>query len=146
MSGVNAERELSNVLEDECGFAAMRAPASGSATERARPDVVAGKQLDHGVPGATPARYLVFEVKQRCADWPQNVYLDAEEVRQLQDYAERFGGTPYVAIRPHRSYSQQDWHFVRAYDRRLGRTDGGNWAIRREDLPGLSLTEVVSGD
>jgi len=146
MSGTSAERELSNILEDDCGFAAMRAPASGGRTARARPDVVAGKRLNTGVPGAKPTRHLVFEVKKRTSDWPQNVYIDGDELRELQDYAQRFGGTPYLAVRPNRRRSEQDWHFVPAADHRLGRTDGGTWVIRREDLPALSLAEVISGD
>jgi Holliday junction resolvase len=146
MSGTSAERELSNILEDDCGFAAMRAPAWGGRPPRARPDVVAGKRIESGAPGAAPTRHLVFEVKKRTSDWPQNVYIDGDELRELQDYAERFGGTPYLAVRPNRRRSKQDWHFVPATDRRLGRTDSGTWVIRREDLPALSLAEVISGD
>lgn len=142
----SAERELSNILEDEYGFAAMRAPASGARTERARPDVIAGKRLNTGVPGANPTRHLVFELKKRTTDWPQNVYITDDELRQLQEYAQRFGGTPYLAIRPNRRRSEQDWHFFPAANHRLSRTDGGNWALRRHDLPGLSLAEVSSGE
>jgi Holliday junction resolvase len=55
--GSRRERELVNQL-DETGFAVMRAPASGSATERELPDVLAG---DNGY-------FLAIEAKSSSGD------------------------------------------------------------------------------
>jgi Holliday junction resolvase len=140
-TGSRAERELLNTLEDDHGFAALRAPSSGGGTDRERPDILAGKRPDQGVPGASRPRVLVIEVKKRTGDWPANVYLDRAEVDALQSFASRFGGSPYVAVRPNRTHSDQDWHVFGAYD--IGTTPEGNRAIRTDDLPGATLSEVV---
>jgi Holliday junction resolvase len=143
-AGANAERELSNTLEDEFGFRAMPAGGSGSGTDRARPDVIAGRRSETGVPGATSPTLVAIEVKKRTSDWPQAVHLDGAEIRNLWDFASGFGATPWVVIRPHRGRSDQDWHCYPAAD--LGTTDAGNRAIRQADLPGATLAEVVGDE
>jgi Holliday junction resolvase len=140
--GSTAERELSAMLEER-GFAVMRALAS-TPEARLTPDIVAGKQIEAGVPGANPTRHLAFTVKQRIADWPQNVHIAEDELRKLRQFARRMGATPYVTIRPNQRRSEQDWHFVSVADSRLGRTDDGSYVIRQADLPAPSLTEVTA--
>ena len=143
-SGSRAERELLNTLEDDHGFAAMPAGSSGSGTDRARPDVIAGHRASAGVPGTGGPTVVAIEVKKRTSDWPTNVQLDRGEVEALQSFATRFGARPWLVVRPHRGRSEQDWHCwpVAA----LGRTDAGNRAIRQADLPGATLAEVVGDE
>lgn len=139
--GHDAERELSNHLEDEHGFAAMPAGGSGSGTDRARPDVIAGHRPTAGVVGQASPTLLAIEVKKRTSDWPCGVHLDGDEATELLDFAARFGATAWLVVRPHRSRSAQDWHCWPITD--LGRTNSGNPAIRQTDLPGETLAEVV---
>jgi len=134
-SGAAAERELSNRLEDDHGWAAMPAGGSGSGTERPRPDVWAA-HADHAD--------VVVEVKRRTTDWPTNVYFDQAEIDALESFASRAGARPWVAIRPHRGRSDQDWHCLPTAA--LGQTDGGRFVVRRERLPALGLSEVVGDE
>ncbi|MFB6087942.1 MAG: Holliday junction resolvase Hjc, partial [Haloarculaceae archaeon] len=74
--GDRRERELVNALDD-AGFAVMRAPASGSATERELPDVLAGDDGD----------FFAIEAKSSAGD---PIYLDGEEVEALLFFARNF--------------------------------------------------------
>jgi Holliday junction resolvase len=141
--GSDAERELSNTLEDEYRWAAMPAGGSGSGTKRARPDVLATRRASAGVPGTAGPHGLAIELKKRTQDWPCSVYLDADEVRALQSFASRGGLRAFVVVRPHRSRSAQDWHCFTAGD--LRRTDSGR-SIHKRDLPGMTLEQVASDD
>ena len=78
--GDRRERELVTAL-DEAGFAVMRAPASGSATERELPDVLAGD-------GET---FYAIEAKSSAGD---PIYLSGEEV----DFAEFTGESRKVTL------------------------------------------------
>jgi len=71
--GDRRERELVNRLDD-AGFAVMRAPASGSATDRDLPDVLAGD-------GET---FYAIEAKSSAGD---PIYLTGEEVESLIFFA-----------------------------------------------------------
>ena len=72
--GDRRERELVNQL-DEAGFAVMRAPASGSATERDLPDVLAGN-------GET---FYAIEAKSSAG---RPIYLTGEEIESLIYFAQ----------------------------------------------------------
>ncbi|AOW81146.1 holliday junction resolvase [Halodesulfurarchaeum formicicum] len=91
--GDRRERELVNAL-DAAGFAVMRAPASGSATERELPDVLAGN-------GTV---FYAIEAKASAAD---PIYLTSEEVEALRYFAESFGAKPRIAAR----FDREDWAF-----------------------------------
>ena len=132
----SAELELSNTLEDRYQFAAMPAGGSGSRTKRPRPDVWASRRQFPDSPGG----HFVFEVKRRTKNWPQHVRLTASEVRALRSFGSRAGAEAYIAVRPHRSRSDQDWHFVHVDD--LSEAEK-NYVIRTSDLPGKTLAEVV---
>ncbi|AGM11231.1 Holliday junction resolvase [Haloarcula hispanica tailed virus 2] len=84
--GSGGERETVNRLEDEMGWRALRAPGSGSGTDRDRPDVLAGRD----------GRVVMFEVKTSSG---KPVYVGREEVEALQRYAEDFGAEAYIAVR-----------------------------------------------
>ena len=110
--GDRRERELVNRL-DEAGFAVMRAPASGSATERELPDVLAG---DGG-------NFYAIEAKSSAGN---PIYLTGEEVEALVYFAQNFGAKPRIGVR----FDREDWYFFHPGD--LHVTDGGNYRVKKE--------------
>jgi Holliday junction resolvase len=110
--GDRRERELVNQL-DEAGFAVMRAPASGSATERELPDVLAGDGGD----------FYAIEAKSSSGD---PIYLTGEEVEALVYFAQNFGAKARIAVR----FDREDWYFFHPGD--LYTTDGGNYRVKKE--------------
>ena len=123
--GDRRERELVNRL-DEAGFAVMRAPASGSATERELPDVLAGN-------GET---FYAIEAKSSAGD---PIYLTGEEIEALVYFARNFGAKPRVAAR----FDREDWYFFHPGD--LYTTDGGNYRVKKATAlaEGIDFTEFV---
>jgi Holliday junction resolvase len=110
--GERRERELVNLL-DEVGFAVMRAPASGSATTRDLPDVLAGDG----------ERFYAIEAKSSSGN---PIYLDAEEVEALRFFASNFGAEPRIGIR----FDEQDWAFFDPDE--LYVTEAGNFRVKPE--------------
>ena len=110
--GDHRERELVNELDD-AGFAVMRAPASGSATERELPDVLAGDG----------ERFYAVEAKSSAGD---PIYLSGEEIEALVYFSRNFGAKPRVGAR----FDHEDWYFFHPGD--LYETDGGNYRVKRE--------------
>jgi Holliday junction resolvase len=123
--GDRRERELVNEL-DAAGFAVMRAPASGSATERDLPDVLAGDG----------ARFYAIEAKSSAGD---PIYLSGEEVESLVYFARNFGANARIAVR----FDREDWYFFHPGD--LHVTDGGNYRVKKETAlaEGEDLDELV---
>jgi Holliday junction resolvase len=109
--GDRRERELVNEL-DAAGFAVMRAPASGSATERDLPDVLAGDG----------DRFYAIEAKSSAGD---PIYLSGEEVESLIYFARNFGAKARVAVR----FDREDWYFFHPGE--LHVTDGGNYRVKK---------------
>lgn len=123
--GDRRERELVNELDDR-GFAVMRAPASGSATERELPDVLAGDGES----------FYAIEAKSSAGE---PIYLDGAEVEALVYFARNFGARPRIGVR----FDREEWFFFHPSD--LHTTDGGNYRVKKEtalsageDLPALS--------
>jgi len=110
--GDRRERELVNELDD-AGFAVMRAPASGSATDRELPDVLAGNEGD----------FYAIEAKSSAGD---PIYLTGEEVEALVYFAQNFGAKPRIGVR----FDREDWYFFHPAD--LYTTDGGNYRVKKE--------------
>ncbi|WP_049924353.1 Holliday junction resolvase Hjc [Halopiger djelfimassiliensis] len=123
--GDRRERELVNEL-DEAGFAVMRAPASGSATERELPDVLAG---DGEI-------FYAIEAKSSAGD---PIYLTGEEVEALIYFAQNFGAKPRIGVR----FDREDWYFFHPGD--LYVTDGGNYRVKKETAvaDGVDFAEFV---
>ncbi|WP_424017366.1 Holliday junction resolvase Hjc [Halorientalis pallida] len=123
--GDRRERELVNAL-DESGFAVMRAPASGSATERELPDVLAGDG----------EAFYAIEAKSSSGD---PIYLDGEEIEALLYFAQNFGAKPRVGVR----FDREDWYFFHPGD--LYTTDGGNYRVKKETAlaDGTDFAEFV---
>ncbi|QLD89696.1 nucleoid-structuring protein H-NS [Natronomonas salina] len=138
--GDRRERELVNALDD-AGFAVMRAPSSGSATERELPDVLAGD-------GET---FYAIEAKSSAGD---PIYLTGEEIEALVYFSRNFGAKPRVGVR----FDREDWYFFHPGD--LHETDGGNYRVKKEtalergtdfaeftgDSTKVTLEEVVVGN
>lgn len=110
--GDRRERELVNKF-DGAGFAVMRAPASGSATERELPDVLAGDG----------ERFYAVEAKSSAGD---PIYLTGEEVYALVYFSRSFGAKPRIGAR----FDREDWYFFHPDD--LHQTDGGNYRVKKE--------------
>ncbi|MCD2200597.1 MULTISPECIES: Holliday junction resolvase Hjc [unclassified Halobacterium] len=110
--GNRRERELVNAF-DERGFAVMRAPASGAATERELPDVLAG---DGSV-------FYAVEAKSSAGD---PIYLTGEEVEALVYFSQNFGAKPKIGVR----FDREDWYFFHPAD--VYQTDGGNYRVKKE--------------
>ncbi|MFB6106741.1 MAG: Holliday junction resolvase Hjc [Halobacteriaceae archaeon] len=123
--GDRRERELVNRL-DEAGFAVMRAPASGSATDRELPDALAGN-------GDV---FYAIEAKASAGD---PIYLTGEEVEALVYFARNFGAKPRVGVR----FDREDWYFFHPAD--LHTTDGGNYRVKKETAlaDGADLAELA---
>ncbi|MFC6615484.1 Holliday junction resolvase Hjc [Halopenitus salinus] len=123
--GDRRERELVNAL-DEAGFAVMRAPASGSATERELPDVLAGNG----------DRFYAIEAKSSAGD---PIYLTGEEVEALLFFSQNFGAKARIAVR----FDREDWYFFHPGD--LYTTDGGNYRVKKETAlaDGTDFAEFV---
>ena len=123
--GDRRERELVNLL-DEAGFAVMRAPASGAATERELPDVLAGN-------GET---FYAIEAKSSAGN---PIYLTGEEIEALIYFARNFGAKPRVGVR----FDREDWYFFHPGD--LHHTDGGNYRVKKETAiaSGVDFPEFV---
>jgi Holliday junction resolvase len=125
--GGRRERELVNKL-DEAGFAVMRAPASGSATERELPDVLAGNGD-------------VFYAIEAKSSSGRPIYLEGEEVEALLFFSQNFGAKARVAVR----FDREDWYFFHPAD--LHTTDGGNYRVKKETAlaDGTDFSEFVGG-
>jgi len=123
--GDRRERELVNRL-DGSGFAVMRAPASGSATDRELPDVLAGDG----------ERFYAIEAKSSSGD---PIYLSGEEVEALIYFAQNFGAKARIAVR----FDREDWYFFHPGD--LYTTDGGNYRVKKETAlaDGVDFEEFV---
>lgn len=128
--GDRAERTLVNAL-DARDFAVMRAPASGSATERELPDVFAGKRR------SSNTHFYAIELKRSSSD---TIYIDEAEIEALEYFAEHFGATPLIGFKFDIERDDPAWgvdddpgiYFMlpdRAY-----RTDGGNYRVKKEDI------------
>jgi Holliday junction resolvase len=134
--GDRRERQLVNEL-DEAGFAVMRAPASGSATERDLPDVLAGDG----------DRFYAIEAKSSSGD---PIYVDAEEVQALVYFAQNFGAKARIAAR----FDREDWSFFHPAD--LHTTPSGNKRVKKAtavadgedimELAGESTQTRLGGD
>lgn len=123
--GDRRERELVNAL-DEAGYAVMRAPASGSATQRELPDVLAGN-------GEV---FYAIEVKSSAE---QPIYLTGEEVEALVYFSRNFGAKARIGVR----FDREDWFFFHPGE--LHVTDGGNYRVKKEHAldAGTAFADLV---
>jgi Holliday junction resolvase len=128
MTGAGVERRLVNALDD-CGYACMRAPASGGGTDRDMPDVLASQAGE---------RPLAIELKSTHS---KNAYVEDHEDVALARFCENFGAEPalgYLFKQPGKR--RQIW-LCRPDDCRL--TDSGHRALTRENASDRAHTVVL---
>jgi len=126
--GSRVERELIKMLWNaDC--AAMRAPASGGATKKPLPDIIAGN-------GKV---YLAIEVKTTSAD---HIYINSRKIVKLKEFSEIFGAKPYLSVK----FRNKKWYFIHVDD--LIKTSGENYKVDM-DLAfskGLEFDELIKKD
>lgn len=126
--GAARERELCNLLDD-LGWAVMRAPASGSATERELPDVLFGNGN-------------VFYACEAKASNGNPIYLTEKEVTALKFFSEKFGAVPLIGTRW--DYDTEWYYFL---PEQLYRTDAGSYRVKKEKAveDGATTDELWTG-
>jgi Holliday junction resolvase len=127
-TGTREERELVKMLWN-ANCAAMRAPASGGATKKPLPDVIAGN-------GDT---YLAIEVKSTSLE---RIYINSEKIDGLKEFASIFGAKPYVGIK----FLRKKWRFICLED--LYQTKNNNYRVNLELAfdKGLEFDEIIGRD
>ena len=99
--GSAEERDLVHKLWDR-HFAAMRAPASGGATKKPLPDVIAGNgKMD-------------------------KIYIDAPQIDALVEFSNIFGATPYLGAK----FKHTKWLFLSP--EMIQRTKNGNYKVEKD--------------
>ena len=121
------ERDLVNKLWD-AGFAAMRAPASGGATKRPLPDVLAGNGKI----------YLAIEVKSSRQD---HIYIDKEKIDNLIEFSDIFGATPYVGAK----FIRKKWRFIKLDDLHVTRSNNYRVNTDLAFSKGIDFEEIIGG-
>lgn len=126
--GSAEERDLVHKLWDK-NFAAMRAPASGGATKRPLPDVLAGNGNI----------YLAIEVKTTTKD---KIYIDSPQMDALCEFCDIFGAIPYLGIK----FKYTKWLFLAPET--IDRTKSNNYRVEKEIAlkNGLELDEIIGVD
>jgi len=126
--GARTERELIREL-DARGWWPMKAPASGAATGRDLPDLIAGNGWS----------VLVCEVKTSGGD---PVYLDREEVDALVRFARAYRGSPWVVVRwSSRELRDTEFYFAQPWD--LYETASGSRRVKYENCSRGDLYTLV---
>nr|QBN22585.1 uncharacterized protein MJ0497 [uncultured archaeon] len=114
--GSDAERELARILWNK-GFVVMRSPASGSAREDPQPDLL----FSDG------SNIFGAECKRSSKG---KVYINREEVAELEAFCERFGlgCEALYAVR----FNYRPWYFLRLGD--LEETEGLSFRVDEESV------------
>lgn len=146
MTGSSYERELVGRLE-RARFAVMRAPSSGSATERELPDIRAIRD------GYNEPYSWAIEAK---ANSRPLIYLDATEIDKLRTFAALGGHEVLLAGRwkqdhdtgwnqHNDAFDAKAWYLYHPDDvHRTGENgDGGNYRLKRPDRDGAETPRYV---
>lgn len=126
--GSKEERDLVKMLWDS-DFAAMRAPASGGATKKPLPDVLAGNGKI----------YLAIEVKSTSRD---KIYIDSRKINGLCEFSDIFGAKPYIGIK----FRYKKWLFLSPEDLEVTRNDNYRLDMDLAFKKGLELDELIGKD
>jgi len=122
--GINAERDLIHKFW-AAGWAAMRSAGSGS-MQFPSPDIIASNNI----------RKLVIEVKRTTEE--KKYFMD-KEIKELQEFADRFGGEPWVGIK----FFRKEWVFLTLEDLE---SSGKHHVVTQEiaQRRGLSFNELIT--
>ena len=144
------ERQLVNAL-DTHGWAVLRAPSSGSSTERELPDVLALRRDDtvarsHGghagddTAATVRAEALAVEAKTTSST---TAYAKADEVAALRSFADRAGARPALAAKFKRPGGDRSpFYLVDPADCRM--TDSGNYGVPESDAADRAFAVVYA--
>jgi len=123
--GYKEEIDLVKILWDN-NFAAIRAPASGGATKKPLPDVIAGNG----------DKYLAIEVKTTSKD---KIYIDSQKIEGLLKFSKIFGAEAYIGIK----FKYKKWLFLPIDDLEI--TAQKNYKIDHELAlkKGLDIYELI---
>ena len=113
--GSRYERELVNRFES-LGWGALRCPASGGATDRELPDILAGLAFEGPSKDFPISRALAIELKSGKST---TLYVDRDEVKALRSFAQSFGATPLLGARFTTQASSTDIYLVKPEDARM---------------------------
>ncbi|HIH62573.1 MAG TPA: Holliday junction resolvase [Methanobacteriales archaeon] len=123
--GYKEEIDLVKILWDN-NFAAIRAPASGGATKKPLPDVIAGNGN----------RYLAIEVKTTSKD---KIYIDSEKVKGLHKFSRIFGAEPYIGVK----FKYKKWFFLPLDDLEITPQKNYKIDLKLALRKGLDIYEVI---
>lgn len=131
--GDRRERELVNFLHND-GWAVMRAPASGSSTDRDLPDILFGNG----------DRFIATETKASNGD---PIYIPAGEVEALLYFARNFGAEARISVKfdlkhddPAHGEDRPGFWFLNP--QHCYTTDGGQYRIKKEAAHERGVREV----
>lgn len=129
--GSRRERQLVNALYD-AGWAAVRIPTSGAATDRELPDVFAMR----GHPSETwESMAIAVEVKANADEYAA---LNADEVHDLDAFVGRAGSSCLALVATHPDRDR--WHFwptTELNERRSG------YSVTKSMYPGRPLDSLL---
>jgi len=117
------ERELLGALE-ATGWAGMRAPASGGATDRDLPDLLVGRRK------RTLTKSLAIELKTTSST---TAYLDDAEITALERFAHDFGARPLLAVKFKRAGGTRSGYWL-VPTTATRRTDSGRHGLPVSDI------------
>jgi len=123
--GYKEEIDLVKILWNN-NFAAIRAPASGGATKKPLPDVIAGNGN----------RYLAIEVKTTSKD---KVYIDSEKVKGLHKFSRIFGAKPYIGVK----FKYKEWFFLPLDDLEITPQKNYKIDLKLALRKGLDIYEII---
>ncbi len=94
MSGTDYERKLWLKLWNR-GYACMRAPSSGGGRKHPQPDLLVARRENSGEVSFLRREIYAIEVKRTSNS---AVYLDKEEILELETFVNRWGGNCILVI------------------------------------------------
>ena len=129
--GTRYERELVNALR-QSSYGALRFPASGSATTRSVPDILA----------AQPVNDLTslwgIELKSGKST---TLYVEGAEVSKLRAFTGRWGAQTFLAARFTTQATDRSHWLVEPDNAR--ETEGGNYGLPIEDIEQRATYRVI---
>ncbi|MDD3984339.1 MAG: Holliday junction resolvase Hjc [Methanobacterium sp.] len=124
-TGSREERELVKMLWN-ANCAAMRAPASGGATKKPLPDVIAGNG----------SLYLAIEVKSTSSE---KIYIKSEKINGLKEFSDMFGAKPYIGVK----FLRKKWRFICLEDLHITKNSNYRVNIDLAFEKGLEFDELI---